>query len=46
MDDATEFVAEPGDVTALPSGHDAWVIGNEPVVVLDRFGASNYGRAI
>ena len=45
MDDGTEFVAGPGDVTALPSGHDAWVIGDEPVVVIDWFGASNYGKS-
>jgi hypothetical protein len=44
MDDGTELVAGPGDVTALPSGHDAWVVGNEPVVVVDWFGASNYGK--
>ena len=25
MDDGTEFVAGPGDVTSLPSGHDGWV---------------------
>lgn len=35
MDDGAEFVAEPGDVTSLPSGHDAWVVGNEPVTVVD-----------
>jgi hypothetical protein len=44
MDDGTEFVAEPGDVTSLPSGHDAWVVGNEPVVVVDWFGASRYAK--
>ncbi len=44
MDDGTEFVAGPGDVTSLPSGHDAWVVGEEPVVVVDWFGASNYAR--
>lgn len=44
MDDGTEFVAEPGDVTALPSGHDAWVVGDEPVVVIDWWGASNYAK--
>ncbi len=44
MDDGSEFVAEPGDVTALPSGHDAWVVGEDPVVVVDWFGASNYAR--
>lgn len=44
MDDGTELVAGPGDVTALPSGHDAWVVGDEPVVVIDWYGASNYGK--
>lgn len=44
MDDGTEFVAEPGDVTSLPSGHDAWVVGNEPVVVVDWFGATDYAK--
>jgi hypothetical protein len=33
-----------GDVTALPQGHDAWVVGDEPVVVVDWWGASNYAR--
>ena len=45
MDDGTEFIAGPGDVTSLPSGHDAWVVGDEPVVVVDWFGASNYAKA-
>ena len=45
MDDGTEFVAGPGDVTSLPSGHDAWVVGDEPVVVVDWFGASNYAKS-
>jgi quercetin dioxygenase-like cupin family protein len=44
MDDGKEFVAGPGDVTSLPSGHDAWVVGNEPVVVVDWFGASRYAK--
>jgi hypothetical protein len=45
MDDGTEFIAGPGDITSLPSGHDAWVVGDEPVVVVDWYGASNYARA-
>jgi hypothetical protein len=45
MDDGTELVAQPGDVTSLPSGHDAWVIGEEPVVVVDWYGASSYAKA-
>jgi hypothetical protein len=44
MDDGSEFVAEAGDVTSLPRGHDAWVVGEEPVIVVDWFGASNYAR--
>jgi hypothetical protein len=44
MEDGTEFVAEAGDLTSLPSGHDAWVIGDEPVVVVDFYGASNYAK--
>jgi len=44
MDDGTEFIAEPGDITSLPRGHDAWVIGDEPVVVVDWFGATNYAK--
>ena len=45
MQDGTEFDAVPGDVTALPSGHDAWVVGDEPVVIVDWFGASNYAKS-
>lgn len=45
MDDGREFIAGPGDVTCLPRGHDAWVVGNEPVVVVDWFGASHYAVA-
>lgn len=44
MDDGTELIAGPGDVTSLPSGHDARVLGDEPVVVVDWYGASNYAK--
>ena len=44
MADGTELTARPGDVTALPQGHDAWVVGDEPVVLVDWYGASNYAR--
>ncbi len=44
MDDGTEFVAAPGDVTSLPSGHDAWVVGDEPAVVVDWYGATDYAK--
>jgi hypothetical protein len=45
MADGTEFDAGPGDVTALPQHHDAWVVGDEPVVVVDWWGASNYAKS-
>ena len=45
MDDGTEIIAQPGDVTSLPRGRDAWVLGDEPVVVVDWYGASNYAKA-
>lgn len=43
--DGSEFEAGPGEVTALPAGHDAWVVGDEPVVLIDWSGASDYARA-
>ena len=42
MADGAELDLGPGDVSALPSGHDAWVVGNEPVVLIDWAGASHY----
>ncbi|HRI99097.1 MAG TPA: cupin domain-containing protein [Nocardioides sp.] len=44
MADGTEFDVHAGDVVALPEGHDAWVVGDEPVVVVDWWGASNYAK--
>ena len=42
----TEIVAEPGDVTSLPEVTTRGVIGDEPVVVVDWFGASNCMRGM
>ncbi len=42
--DGEEFDATPGQVTSLPAGHDAWVVGDEDVVVVDWFGASHYAE--
>jgi len=44
MSDGTEFEAGPGDLTYLPSGHDAWVVGDEPVVLVDWEGATQYAK--
>ena len=44
MDDGTEEEFGPGDVSMLPPGHDAWVVGNEPVVVIDISGMIHYAE--
>jgi len=44
MDDGAEFDCKPGDVSFLPSGHDAWVVGNEPAVVVDFQGMIDYAK--
>ena len=35
LDDGEEASFAPGDVFDIPPGHDAWVIGDEPVEILD-----------
>lgn len=45
MDDGTELECHPGEVSLLPSGHDAWVVGDEPAVVVDFQGMLDYARA-
>ena len=44
MDDGTELECKAGDVALVPPGHDAWVVGNEPVVVVDFQGMPNYAK--
>jgi hypothetical protein len=44
MDDGTELTCKPGDVSYLPSGHDAWVVGNENVVIVDFPGMVEYAK--
>ena len=44
MDDGREFDCRAGDVSLLPAGHDAWVVGDEPVVIVDFQGMLDYAR--
>lgn len=44
MADGKEMESGPGDVAIIPPGHDAWVVGNEAVEVVDWGGAANYAR--
>jgi quercetin dioxygenase-like cupin family protein len=34
----------PGDVAAIEPGHDAWVVGEEPCVVIDFGGYAQYAK--
>ena len=44
MDDGTEMEFGPGDVGLVPPGHDAWVVGNDPVIVIDFTGLTHYAE--
>jgi ketosteroid isomerase-like protein len=35
MDDGTETTFQAGELFDLPGGHDAWVVGDEPCVMVD-----------
>ena len=43
MDDGTELTVAPGDVVLIEPGHDAWVEGDEPCILLDT-GVAAYAR--
>lgn len=45
MDDGSEFDCKKGDVSLLPSGHDAWVVGDEQVVIVDFQGMIDYASS-
>ena len=45
MDDGAEFDCKAGEVSLLPSGHDAWVVGDEVAVVVDFQGMIDYARS-
>jgi hypothetical protein len=44
MDDGSEDEFGPGDISNIPPGHDAWVVGDEPVVVIDVTGMKEYAK--
>jgi hypothetical protein len=44
MADGTEIDLKPGSVTMIPPGHDGWVVGNEPAVMIDFQGMVDYAR--
>lgn len=44
MNDGSEAEIGPGDVLAIPPGHDAEVVGDEPYVGLDFGGFGDYAK--
>jgi quercetin dioxygenase-like cupin family protein len=44
MDDDEEMEYGPGDFAIMKPGHDAWVIGDEPCVVIDWQGYADYAK--
>jgi hypothetical protein len=44
MDDGTAGDAGPGDLFHVAPGHDAWVVGDEPCVLVDYEGAAHYAE--
>jgi quercetin dioxygenase-like cupin family protein len=44
MDDGEEMEYGPGDFAVMAPGHDAWVVGDEPCVVIDWQGYADYAK--
>jgi len=36
MEDGSEYEFGSGDVSVIPPGHDAWVIGDAPVIIIEQ----------
>jgi quercetin dioxygenase-like cupin family protein len=46
MDDGEQDTFEPGDFMVVPPGHDAWVVGDEPCIVIDWQGYTDYAKPL
>lgn len=44
LDDGTETEFGPGDAYEIPPGHDAWVVGEKPVVGFELLSAAQYAK--
>ncbi|MFD5147691.1 cupin domain-containing protein [Streptomyces sp. NPDC058401] len=44
MDDGDSIEARPGDFIQIDPGHDAWVLGDDPCVVLDWQGYGDFAK--
>jgi quercetin dioxygenase-like cupin family protein len=44
MDDGEETEFGPGDFSVIPPGHDAWIVGDQPCVIIDWQGFTEYAK--
>jgi quercetin dioxygenase-like cupin family protein len=44
MDDGEQVEFGPGDFMICPPGHDAWIVGDEPCVLIDWQGFADYAK--
>ena len=44
MNDGSEEEYGPGDAFYMPPGHDAWIVGDEPCVLIDVTGFGQYAK--
>lgn len=44
MDDGTQLESSAGEAFSIPSGHDAWVVGDEACVFVDFAGMEGYAQ--
>jgi quercetin dioxygenase-like cupin family protein len=45
MDDGAEMEIGAGDLMECAPGHDAWILGDTPCVIIDWAGATNYAKS-
>lgn len=46
LDDGEEVVLSSGDVFAVQPGHDTWVVGDEPAVIIDFTGDDHLAKML
>jgi hypothetical protein len=44
MDDGEQMEFGPGDFAIMAPGHDAWIVGDEPCIVIDWQGFADYAK--
>jgi hypothetical protein len=44
MDDGTEIEGGPGDTAVIPPGHNSWVVGDEPCIMIDFTGMRDFAK--